>query len=81
MAQLQKFPIRVILRQYEKARTFEAQLTIYEYILRDWANYINASPDELRLALNHLISTGMAVLAFDGLDEILFLLADANMSI
>lgn len=69
--QLQKFPIKIVLRQFEKARTLEPQLTIYDFVLRDWANYINATYDELRIALDHLISTGTAVLVFDGLDEIL----------
>lgn len=70
-AQLQKFPIRVIIRNYEKAKTSEPQLTLYDYILRDWANHVAAGPDELRIALDYLLTTGSAVLAFDGLDEIL----------
>ena len=70
-AQLQKFPIRIILRHYERAKLSESQLTIYEYIIRDWANFINVDADELRVALDYVLSTGRAALAFDGLDEIL----------
>ena len=70
-AQLQKVPIRIILRAYEKARTLEAQLSIFEFILRDLKNHVSAENDELDRALRYLLASGSAVLAFDGLDEIL----------
>jgi len=70
-AQLQKFPIRVILRSFEKARTLQPQLGLFQYILRDLKNYVTAEDKELSAALLFLLSTGSAVLAFDGLDEIL----------
>ena len=70
-AQLQKFPIRVILRVFEKARTLEPQLTIYDFILREMKNHVSASDREIEEALNYLLASGSAILAFDGLDEIL----------
>ncbi|WP_316168322.1 MULTISPECIES: hypothetical protein [unclassified Bradyrhizobium] len=70
-AQLQKFPIRIVLRTYEKARTIEPQLSILEYIVRELRNHVAIDEIELRDALHYLLTTGVAVLAFDGLDEIL----------
>jgi hypothetical protein len=70
-AQLQKFPIRIPLRSFEKARINDTQLSIYEFIVRDVANHVNAPEDDIRSALNYALSSGSAVLAFDGLDEIL----------
>jgi hypothetical protein len=70
-AQLQKFPIRVILRTFEKARTVEPQLNLFDFIIRELRNYVSLEPAELRDAIQYLLSTGAAVLAFDGLDEIL----------
>lgn len=70
-AQLQKFPLRVILRGYEKARTLEPQLSIFDFISRDLKNHVVASDAEIDEALKYLLVTGRAVLAFDGLDEIL----------
>jgi predicted NACHT family NTPase len=70
-AQLQKFPLRVILRAYEKARTLEPQLSIYDFIRRDLKNHVTAEDHEIDDALKYLLSSGSAVLAFDGLDEIL----------
>jgi hypothetical protein len=70
-AQLQKCPIRVILRAYERARVQEHQLSLYENITRDLTNYLTSDRDEIRIILDYLLSTGSAILAFDGLDEIL----------
>jgi NACHT domain len=70
-AQLQKFPIRVVLRTFEKARTVEPQLNLFDFIVRELRNHVSLEPAELRDSLQYLLSTGAAVLAFDGLDEIL----------
>jgi hypothetical protein len=70
-AQLQKFPIRIVLRTFEKARTVDPQLSLFDFILRDLKNYISVEFAELHDALLYLLTSGSAVLAFDGLDEIL----------
>jgi predicted NACHT family NTPase len=70
-AQLQKFPIRIVLRTFEKARTVEPQLSLFEFIIRDLNNYVSLEESELEDAVLYLLTTGAAVLAFDGLDEIL----------
>lgn len=70
-SQLQKFPVRVVLRSYEKARTLQPQLGLLDYILRDLRNYVAEDEGDLAAALRYLLSTGAILLAFDGLDEIL----------
>lgn len=70
-AQLQKFPIRVVLRTFEKARTVEPQLNLFDFIIRELRNHVSLESAELRDAIHYILSTGAAVLAFDGLDEIL----------
>lgn len=70
-AQLQKFPIRIVLRTFEKARTVEPQLSLLDFILRELKNHVSLELDELQDAVQYLLITGAAVLAFDGLDEIL----------
>ena len=70
-AQLQKFPIRIVLRTFEKARTVEPQLSLLDFILRELKNHVSLELDELQDAVQYLLVTGAAVLAFDGLDEIL----------
>lgn len=70
-AQLQKFPFRVILRNYEKARAIHPQLSIFEFIVRDLGNHVALPENEIRECLRYLLNSGAAVIAFDGLDEIL----------
>lgn len=67
----QRFPIRVVLRKFEQARTVDPQLDLLTYISRDIVHYAGAEPDEIRKALAYILSVGRVVLAFDGLDEIL----------
>jgi predicted NACHT family NTPase len=68
---LQKIPLRVILRLYEKARIAEPQLSVFEYCARDIAQAITAPIETCRELLGYILTFGRAVLAFDGLDEIL----------
>lgn len=69
--QTQKLAIRVILRQYEQARIRSPQLSIFEYISKDLASSSNLKPEDIEALLRDLMGKGHAVLAFDGLDEIL----------
>ena len=69
-AQLQKFPIKIVLRSFEKARTVDTQLSLFEFIVRDLRIVFLEVP-ELQDAILYLLTSGAAVLAFDGLDEIL----------
>jgi predicted NACHT family NTPase len=68
---IQKIPLRVILRLYEKARIAEPQLSLFEYCARDIAQAITAPLEICRELLGYLLTFGRAMLAFDGLDEIL----------
>jgi hypothetical protein len=66
-----RLPIRVILRKFEQARDKEPQLDLLTYIVRDTINICGGSPADIRLTLEHYLSIGKVVMAFDGLDEIL----------
>jgi GTPase SAR1 family protein len=67
----QKIPFRIILRLFEQARVTEPQLDLLTYLIRDLRHHASADEKELRTACNYLLQTGRAVIAFDGLDEIL----------
>lgn len=67
----QKVPFRIILRLYEKARLVEPQLDILTYICRDIQHIANLELADIRTVIQYLFSTGRALFAFDGLDEIL----------
>lgn len=64
-------PIRVILREFEKARVATPQLSIFEYICLSIPSSVFVDRAELPKAVNYLLGTGKITLAFDGLDEIL----------
>lgn len=66
-----KLPIRVILRSFEAAQKSNAQLDLLEYIVNDFKHSVSLTDNEIRIAVNYCLSIGSAVLAFDGLDEIL----------
>src|SRR5258708_11007511 len=62
-AQLQKFPIRIVLRTFEKARTAEPQLSLFEFIIRDLRNYVSLEKSQLEHAALYLLTSRAAVLA------------------
>jgi hypothetical protein len=70
-AQEQKIPIRIVLRQFEQARQQDPQLDIKTFVSRDLLHTVAANQVELEQTLTYLLSSGRALLAFDGLDEIL----------
>lgn len=67
----QKIPIRVVLRQFEQARSSDAQLDLFTYISKDLLHGLSMELSEIRGILLSLFDSGRAVFAFDGLDEIL----------
>jgi hypothetical protein len=67
----EKIPLRVVLRSFERARLTEPQLTLFDFIVRDLRNVVSGDDDNLKDAVYHALAFGRAVLAFDGLDEIL----------
>lgn len=67
----QKLPIRVVLRRFEQARIAQPQLDLLTYMCLDIVNYTTASSDDIRRCVVPLLESGQALLAFDGLDEIL----------
>jgi predicted NACHT family NTPase len=70
--QFMKVPLRVVLRSFESARVTSPQLTIFDYIANDLRSVANAIPlTQLQDFLRYALTYGYAVLAFDGLDEIL----------
>lgn len=70
-ADKQRLPLRIILRRFEQAREVDPQLDLLTYIARDLVHYAGGEPNEIKDCLNYLLENGRAVLAFDGLDEIL----------
>lgn len=67
----QRLPIRVILRKFEQAREVEPQLDLLTFIVRDILNYAGGELNDIRDCVGYLLENGRAILAFDGLDEIL----------
>jgi GTPase SAR1 family protein len=67
----QRIPIRVVLRKFEQARTTDKQLDLLTYIARDIVHYAGGDTSEIKRTLHEALETGLAVLVFDGLDEIL----------
>ena len=69
--QLRRFPIRIILRQFEKARSQAPQLGLFEFICKDLPINGLLEYKEISTCLKYLLATGSAAIAVDGLDEIL----------
>ena len=68
---IQKVPLRIVLKGFERARHSDPQLDILTYLKRDLVNYVNATYSEISEAVDHVLHFGSAVIIFDGLDEIL----------
>ncbi len=66
-----KFPIRIVLRKFEQARSENSQLDLLTYIVRKFVNFSSDTEENVRPAILYLLRNGRAFLAFDGLDEIL----------
>lgn len=66
-----KIPFRIILRFYERALVSDPQLDLLTYICRDLMNWVTGDAEELEGIVKYVCTTGRAIFAFDGLDEIL----------
>lgn len=67
-----RLPLRVVLRSFENARNKDPQLGLYEYIVRDISSlYPHGSFDDVKDAIYYTLAFGHALVAFDGLDEIM----------
>ena len=66
-----KVPLRLVLRSFEGARLTTPQLTIFDYLANDLRSVITLTIGHLQDFLRYILVYGYAVLAFDGLDEIL----------
>ncbi|WP_161956852.1 NACHT domain-containing protein [Sphingosinithalassobacter portus] len=64
-------PIRIVLRDFERARLNNAQLSILEYITNELLSFAYTDKNVLMAVVERLLASGQAYLAFDGLDEIL----------
>ncbi len=64
-------PIRVVLREFEKARVASPQLSIFDYICLSIPSSVFVDRVSLPAAMHYLLGSGQITLAFDGLDEIL----------
>ncbi len=69
--QLQKIPVRVVLRTFEKARKTEPQLDLFSFICREICNTTTLGSERIERTLQRALEFGHVALAFDGLDEIL----------
>jgi NACHT domain len=67
----QRLPLRVILRSFEGAWVKDPQLDLFTFIERDLAHFAALDQEEIGTVLRYLLESGRAILAFDGLDEIL----------
>ena len=65
------YPFRIILRDFERVRNNNAQLTLFDFLVNDILNSIATEREVIASCLKKLLETGRAVIAFDGLDEIL----------
>lgn len=68
---IQKLPLRIVLRSFEKARNIDPQLDLFTFMIRDLLNMPGFDEVTLRQAVMHYLSLGQAAICFDGLDEIL----------
>jgi predicted ATPase len=66
-----RLPIRVILRDFERARLAQPQLSLFEYIQNEVLHSAYLDRSLLERVLKSLLASGRVLLAFDGLDEIL----------
>lgn len=64
-------PIRVVLRDYERARLQNSQLGLFEYIAGDLLHSTYVERPVIARLLETMLGNGRVLLAFDGLDEIL----------
>jgi hypothetical protein len=69
--QAMKVPLRVNLRSFEGARLSLPQLTIFDYLVNDLKSVVTTPGTQLPEFLRYVLTYGHAILAFDGLDEIL----------
>jgi hypothetical protein len=67
----QRIPLRVVLRGFEAAWVKDPQIGLLTYLERDLAHFCALERSEVRNTLAYLLESGRALLAFDGLDEIL----------
>lgn len=70
-SQSQKLAIRIVLRKFEQARLNDPQLDFLTYIAKDLVSVSSSRFEDIDKILRDLLQKGHAVLAFDGLDEIL----------
>jgi hypothetical protein len=67
----QRVPFRIILRNFEQARSVDPQLDLLTFLVRDLKSYSSEPDDSIRSVVKYLLHSGRAAIAFDGLDEIL----------
>jgi len=66
-----RVPMRVILRDFERARVANSQLSIFDFIVNEALHGVTVDRSAMAYTLSYLLSSGKVLLAFDGLDEIL----------
>jgi hypothetical protein len=69
--QITKIPVHVVLRSFESARLRTPQLSLFDYIVNDLHAIPGLTTSKIEDALLVALSCGQAIIAFDGLDEIL----------
>lgn len=66
-----KLPLRVILRSFEAKNTADPSYTFFDYLIDEATLPLDNDHDFARRFLQNALSTGEAILIFDGLDEVL----------
>jgi hypothetical protein len=63
--------VRIEMRKFEAATEFEAQLSLFTYIVREVSRITNVGDSSLSDALRYFLGVGLVTVVFDGLDEII----------
>ncbi len=66
-----KLPLRIILRSFEAKNTHDPAYNFLDYLVDEATLPLDNDAGLARKVLQHVLSTGEAILIFDGLDEVL----------
>lgn len=66
-----RLPLRIVLRSFEAKNTLDPAYNFFDYLIDEATLPLDNDPLLARKTLQHVLSTGEAILIFDGLDEVL----------
>lgn len=74
-----KIPLRIVLRSFEAKQEADPSYTLFDYLRDDLKIALDSDDSITASFLQNVLSTGEAVIIFDGLDEVLELGARRNI--